>query len=42
MFRPITAARIGANQPGSGAIKLRRSPVGRVANILWVTVTAIG
>jgi hypothetical protein len=33
---------IGANQPGGGAIKLWRGAVGRVANILWVTETAIG
>jgi hypothetical protein len=42
MSRPITAAGQAPCEPSGGAITLWRGAVGRVASILWVTVTAIG
>ncbi len=42
MFPPIAAAGQMSSEPSGGATMLRRGTIGRVASILWVTVTAIG
>jgi hypothetical protein len=42
MSRPITAAGQALCELSGGANMLRRGTVGRVASILWVTVTGIG
>ena len=42
MSPPIAAAGQMSSEPSGGATMLRRGTIGRVASILWVTVTAIG
>ena len=42
MSPPIAAVGQALSEPSGGATMLRRGTVGRVASILWVTVTAIG